>query len=261
MIPNDPSVIHEVESPNPGALSEQASAERRRLPRVSIPSEQFRLSKNGKIFAVADLSSEGMALRLLAIEDRVLFPIGAAIEGWLNIDRRKHRVTASVRNLRGDHVGCEFSALADETRSELARWLDPSELGSALRLMPNPQGFGGGMEWIWFHGRSGTEILLKVKGGEGSLEGRALENLVVVLWGEHYVEWSLEGVLTGRVRFADDRDSVHGAIRLAPEWFHPDAGLDPAKLDLAKTLVKHSKLPESWKAWVDVSRKVPVDGS
>jgi hypothetical protein len=258
MNPNDPSVIHEVESLSRGETSETSSAERRRLPRVSIPSEQFRLARNGKVFAVSDLSSEGMALRLLSLDDRLLFPVGAKIEGWLNIDRRKHRVLASVRNLRGDHVGCEFAELADETRSELARWLSPSELGGTLRLMPMPPGFGSGLEWIWFHGRSGTELLAKVSGGEGPVEARGLEKVIVVLWGEHYVEWSIAGPSTGRVRFADDRDSVEGVFRLAPEWFHADSSLDPAKMDLARTLVNHSKLPESWKSWVAGSRKVPV---
>lgn len=199
-----------------------------------------------------------MALRLLSLDDRLLFPVGAQLEGWLNIDRRKHRVTASVRHLRGDHVGCEFSELADETRIELARWLNPTELGGALRLMPTPQGLGSGLEWIWFHGRSGTELLAKVSSGDGPVESRGLEKVIVVLWGEHYVEWTAVGASTGRVRFADDRDSVQGVFRLAPEWFHADSALDPAKLDLARTLVNHSKLPESWKNWVVDSRKVSV---
>jgi len=262
MSPNDRQsmTLHEVESPGPAAgfVDEQ----RRRLPRVALTSEQFRLAANGKIFGVSDLSTGGMALRLLGVEDRALFPVGSQIDGWLNIDRRKHRVSATVRNLRGDHAGCEFVGLDAETRQALARWLDPADLGQAMKLMPTPLGMGGnGLDWIWFHGRSGTEILARVREARGAEANESLERMLVILWGAQYVEWSSDGVSTGSVRLADSPELVNGVFRLAPEWFEADATLDPAKWDLAKTLLAHSRLPEGWKRWATEPRKAQVDGS
>jgi hypothetical protein len=240
-----------VESPNRNADSEVSVDERRRLPRVSLSTEQFRLATNGKVFAVADLSRDGMAIRLLNLEDRVLFPIGSTVDGLLNLGRRKHRVFASVRNLRGDHVGCEFTSLEAEFRQELDRWLHPADLGQSLRLMPTPVGMGSGQfDWIWFHGRGGTELLAKLPQGWGDFQGQMPEKMLVVLWGAQYVEWSIStGVVTGGVRVADAHDAVQGVLRVAPEWFSPDATLDPVKLNLAKTLVNHSNLPDRWKQW------------
>ena len=264
MTPNDPHLtLQAVESHNPGPASADPDVERRRIPRVSLPSEQFRLASNGKIFAVADLSSDGMALRLLSLDDRVLFPIGASVDGWLNIDRRKHRISAAVRNIRGEYVGCEFADLGSEVQSELGRWLNPAHLGQTLRLMPTPVGFGtGSLDWVWHHGRSGTEVLVKLGDGARAPDDRTPEKMVVVLWGTHFVEWT-RGLapVSGSVKFADDRGAVQGVFRVAPELFHSDSALDPAKLNLARTLVAHSKLPEAWKAWAAETREAPENGS
>jgi hypothetical protein len=62
------------------------------------------------------------------------------------------------------------------------------------------------------------------------------------------VEWVAEdGVVTGRLRLAEDRDAIQGVFRLAPEWFERDSELDPIKLNLAKTLVLSASFPEHWK--------------
>jgi hypothetical protein len=193
-----------------------------------------------------------MAIRLLDLEERVFFPLGTKIEGWLNLDRRKHLVLASVRNIRGDHIGCEFEGLDPTIQEHLNRSLSPSELGQTLRLIPTPVGLSGGSsgenDWIWFHGRSGTEVLVKTTPLVTGQNSVGAERIVVVLWGKHYAEWdSRHGVSTGSVRLVDAQDSVQGVFRLAPEWFSPDSALDPLKLDLAKNLVQNSKLPESWK--------------
>ena len=241
-----------MESLSPAPGSEVYAGERRKLPRVSISSEQFRLSNNGKVYAVADLSPDGMALRLLDRQERVLFPLGTRVEGWLNIARKKYKITSIVRNIRGDHVGCEFHELSSEIREELLQWLDPTSLGQTLRLMPSPVGFGatgsGQFDWLWFHGRSGTEVFARVSSQNTEMDSRSICSLVVVLWGEHFVEWVAEdGVVTGRLRLAEDRDAIQGVFRLAPEWFERDSELDPIKLNLAKTLVLSASFPEHWK--------------
>ena len=264
MIPNERnSNLHQVTSQSPDLESEASNGERRRIPRVALPSEQFRLASNGKIFAVADLSFNGMALRLLASDDRVLFPIGAPIEGWLNIDRRKHRVNAVVRNIRGEYVGCEFSQIASQVHAELKRWLDPEELGQALRLMPTPVGFGGaGFEWIWHHGRSGTAVFGKMGLGIDGAQREVLERVVVVLWGTQFVEWSIgSSPSTGAVKFINEEGISQGVFRVAPEWFRADSEVDLQKFTVAKRLVDASNLPEFWKKWVQTNSEGIRNGS
>src|ERR1700751_5635223 len=104
-------------SPNLEDVSKKGGPpqERRRLPRLNLSGEQFRLSQNGKIFAVVDLSRNGMALRLLDPEDLRIFSVAAEIQGQLNISREKFPVSARVRNVRPDIVGCEFENLPAAT--------------------------------------------------------------------------------------------------------------------------------------------------
>jgi hypothetical protein len=227
---------------------------------VSLPGEQFRLTANGKVYAVVDLSLSGLALRILGVDERVLFPVGVRLEGHLNLNRRKYRVELTVKNLRGDQVGCELVRIDAELHDALEHWLSPSNLGKSLRPLPMPMGFGGARsEWIWFHGRSGTELLAQVSGSEGAL---TLERLLLVFTGTQFVEWSLpHQIISGEVRQVDAFGPMGGIFRVEPEWFHADAVLDPAKLALAETLVMSSTLPEAWKDWVSDCRKRSNHGS
>lgn len=244
-----------MKSQNHSADPGPSEGERRRLPRVNLPTEQFRLSSNGKIFGVADLSPSGMSLRLLNLEDRIHFPIGTPIQGWINVDRKKHSVSAIVRNLRGSHVGCEFTNLETQVSEELSKWLNPEDLGRSLRMMPTPVGFGGGgFDWIWYHGRSGTEVLAKVS--------QSIERIVVVLWGAYFVEWcSTHGISTGTVRLSDAQEAVNGVFHVSPEWFHSDDQHDLQKLDLAKSVLVYSKIPELWKNWIIENKEASFHGS
>lgn len=240
-----------VESPSqaPASGSEGPETERRLLPRLSLSTEQFRLSLNGKLFGVADLSQNGMALRLLLEEDRLLFPIGAELEGTLNVNRTKFKLSARVRNIRGDHVGCEFTSPGAELVEELRQWLDPQTLGATLRPMPS----GAVTDSVWYNGRSGTEVIA------WPAEGGGLSRVLVILWGREFVEWSsAEGVRTGEVKFGRERDSIQGVLRWAPEWLITDAAPESGKLNLAKTLLLSSKLPEEWKHRLQGAFVLPV---
>ncbi len=241
-------------SPEEGSSASSASQhaeplpERRLLPRLALSGEQFRLTSNGKIFGVADLSVTGMALRLLELNDRLLFPVGTHFSGMLNVNRTKHSVAAVVKNLRGDHVGCQFVNVGSELHTELRQWLDPVQLGNSLRLMPQ----GASSESIWYNGRSGTEMIVWPR-------ENALARIWIVLWGQEFVEWDhATGVRTGELKLGPERDSVQGVLRWAPEWLVPDAAPDLAKLNLAKTILLSSKLPEHWKHEVQSGLVPPV---
>ena len=236
------------ESLNHESASAEADSERRIVPRLALSSEQFRLSLNGKLFGVADLSQTGMALRLIHDEDRLLFPVGTKLDGILNVNRHKYSVGAQVRNLRGDHVGCQFISIGEDLQAELKQWLDPHSLGAALRLMPQ----GAASDSIWYNGRSGTEVIAWPS-------DTGLRRVLVILWGREFVEWDhSSGVRSGEVKFGRERDSVQGVLRWAPEWLTEDSSLDLSKLNLAKTLLLSSKLPEEWKHRLQAGLVLPV---
>src|SRR5436190_1257440 len=85
-----------------GGTDQGSGSERRRVPRLNLTKEQFRLEQNGKIFSVSDLSSNGMALRILDSEDLNLFPVGIILNGTLNLHREKFAVSARVRHIGKD---------------------------------------------------------------------------------------------------------------------------------------------------------------
>src|SRR5579885_1866861 len=133
----------------------EAGSERRRLPRVNLCGEQFRLLQNGKVYAVTDLSLEGMAFRVIEPKDLSLFTVGAEVNGTLNLHGLKYPFLARVRHERSDLVGCQFEWYGPGLERALQRHLDPSELGKELQPAPSPD-----PGTIFYHGPSGTEFTL-----------------------------------------------------------------------------------------------------
>ena len=213
-------------------------SERRRLPRLNLTAEQFRLKQNGKIFAVADLGTEGMALRVLDREDLRHFPIAAHIEGVLNLHREKHPVKAFIVHIKADLVGCRFEALVDGTRAALQRFLDPAVLGHDLKPIPSSD-----LATLWYHGPSGTDLFLW-RGVDGQYRKLALCVL------GSFVQWDVgAGISTGRAGASGERSEVRGIMRFETLMLEPDSRPDQGKLNIAKTLVLSSNLPQELKKW------------
>jgi hypothetical protein len=230
-------------SPNLEAVSDPTKnppqgQERRRLPRLNFSGEQFRLNQNGKIFAVVDLSRQGMALRVIDPEDFRVFSVGAAVQGQLNIGREKFPVNARVRNLRPDSIGCEFEALSDVTEIALKKFLDPDSLGQELRPIPS-----AGQSTLWYHGPSGTDLLLW-RGTDGQYR-----RLTLYVQGS-YIQWEADvGVTTGESSSAKERSEIQGIMRFETMILRADSSADSAKLSIAKTLLLSSNLPQDLKKW------------
>src|SRR5688500_675172 len=91
--------------------------ERRRLPRINLSGEHFRLARNGKVYSVMDLSLEGMALRVLDRDDFLIFPVASELEGTLNLRGAKHSLRGRVRHLGPEHIGCQFEGISDAALS------------------------------------------------------------------------------------------------------------------------------------------------
>jgi hypothetical protein len=214
--------------------------ERRRVPRLGVASEQFRLKQNGKIFSVADLSEDGMGLRVIDRTDICLFPVGSVIEGTLNLHRVKHPVRAQIVRLDGDHVGCRFQELSQETQAALLSFLEPAVLGRELKPIPSSAGDGG---TLWYHGPSGTDLLLW-----RSMDGQFKRFSLFTQGG--FVQWEEEtGLSTGQSENSDEQDEIRGVIRFETMLLKADEKPDPEKLSIAKKIILSSNLPQDLKGW------------
>ena len=206
--------------------------ERRHLPRLSLSSEQFKLSSNGKIFSVTDLSKKGMGLWLFDLEDLNLFTVGAYFEGALNLKREKYLVQARVRNLNSDRIGCEFENLTKSCLDSIAHFLNPATLGAELKLIPSLE-----LNTLWYHGPSGTDLLIR-RTADGECHRITLYAL------GSFVQWDEgEGLSSGRTAPTESHSEIRGIHRLETLYLDPDSTLDSEKLEIAKTVVLSSNLP------------------
>ncbi len=217
--------------------------ERRRLPRLSISGEQFRLSNNGKLFSVADLSLDGMALRIIDSNDFGIFPIAMCFEGMLNLNSEKFHIKAQVRHLRSDTVGCSFCEITDSCKELITKFLDPTTLGRELKPMPSPD---GGM--VWYHGPSATNLQLW-RGSDGQYS-----RLSVCVAG-NFIQWEASGELsTGRLKDSTERGGSrcveeYGIIKFETMMIEWDQIPDVNKLGIARKLFIGSNLPHDLRQW------------
>jgi hypothetical protein len=212
--------------------------ERRRLPRLNLGAEQFRLSSNGKVFSVIDLSIDGMALRILDRDDFILFPVASEVAGSVNLKGEKYPVKARVKRVGFDQVGFEFFELDSETRTSLDRFLDPAELGRELKPMPTSEGSA-----VWYTGSSGTDLLFW-RAADGQYRRLSLYVLGT------FIQWDRDaGLSTGKAQSSSSPSEVRGVVRFETMLLNPDEVADPGKLKIAKTLILSSNLPQDLKRW------------
>lgn len=209
--------------------------EKRLLPRLTVSHEVFRHADTGKFFAVADLSTGGMAIRVSDREDLFLFMIGAEVHGILNIRHEKFQISGKVRHLGRDLVGIEFAELPASVAHALAGYLDPVMLGQELRPVPT------GDTALLYASTSGTEVFF-----DRDPEGR-FKRVTVLLLGS-LIQWDERtGLRTGLVKNSFEESLVTGVTRLETMLFQEDFAIDPQKLNLAKRLVSSSNLSEDLK--------------
>lgn len=228
-------------SPSLEVVSEENGIERRRLPRLNVTSEVFRIESGemaGKMFSVADLSLGGLSIRLSERSEGNSFPVGSILQGTLNLRREKYPVTVKVRHLGVDLLGLEFENLAAPVRRALESFLDPAALGQELKPIPSAEA-----GTLWYHGPSGTDLILW-RGTDGQYKRLALFVL------GSFAQWEQEsGISTGRVKHSFEQSEVRGAVHLETLLLNADRKPDEGKLSIAKTLILSSNLPQDLKKW------------
>ncbi len=218
--------------------TQSSGSERRRVPRLNLTTEQFRLQKTGKIFPVADLSHDGIAIRVLDRADLLLFPVGTLVEGTLNLNREKYLVRARVRHIGTEMIGCQFEGLKPDVKKALVQVFDPVSLGKELRPIPASEN-----STVWYHAPTGTDLLFW-RASDGGYRRFAL-----FIMGS-YAQWEEEGGLTtGRANHAFESSEIRGVMRFETMLLDPDRSPDAGKLNVAKKLIMSSKLPQELRKW------------
>lgn len=220
-------------------------AERRKIFRLNLSSEQFRLAANGKIFPVSDLSAGGLALRILDPADLLHFQVGADLDGLINLRRLKYVVHGKVRSIGRDRVGCEFLNLPEETQAALRAYLDPVHLGQELKLVPAESG------QLCYYGPSGTHLFLwqDLPATADALAypgpaGTPLSRWALFMLGS-FVQWdAVTGLTTGKVNSSYEASENRGVLRFETFLLSADAKPDPGLVAVAKTLILSSNLPK-----------------
>lgn len=212
-----------------------SGSEKRLLPRLTVSHEVFRLDENGKLFAVADLSMKGMAIRIADRDDFFSFSVGAEVRGILNLRREKFPIQARVRHLGRELVGLEFETLPSSIEHALARLLDPATLGADLRPVPTEDGS------ILFAASSGTEVLF------GQIGAGNFQRVTVMMLGTLVIWDAKSGLRTGTVTNSYEQSFVNGVTRMETLLFDEDRAIDPQKLNLAKAMISSSNLSEELK--------------
>lgn len=226
-------------SPNLALISNHVP-EKRRIPRLNLTREQFRLGRNGKIFAVVDLSIGGMALKMIEQEDFSLFPVGTRFEGTLNLSREKFPVSCEVRHIGREAIGCQFVDLPKQTHQAIEAFFNPERLGAELAPLPSDE---EGL--LWYHGPTGADLLLR-RGMDGQFY-----RITLYLFGS-FVQWEdTHGLTTGKVSSSHEKSEDHGLMRLETMLLSADDKLDLSKLKIAKTVIMSSNLPQDLKRWCE----------
>jgi hypothetical protein len=169
--------------------------ELRSVPRFPIPREKmkFRFPQGERVFAVRDISRNGIGIGLLEFTDSLLFPKDYRCEGELKLPDGVINLSLRVTRVNGWSVGFVFESADSAFEERIASFLDPIMVARSLRLMDQasaPEAFLRGLS-VWYHGEPEMDLYLWESGGVGPQ--RAL-----FCFGERFWEWREEqGAATG----------------------------------------------------------------
>lgn len=218
--------------------SDKKSSERRRVPRLFLTCEQFRLNETGKVYSVVDLSEDGLALRVLSKDDLVLFSIGRTLSGTLNLNGAKYILQMDVRSVRSDLVGCKFKEIENSAKRAIVSFLDPASIGKALKAIPSNSNV------LWFSAPPATDLMIEL-GNDSDFMRFSL-----YVFG-NLIQWDAErGLVTGRTSPSEQASEIRGAVRFETLLFESDEKVDETKLKLAIKVILNSKIEKNMKTWI-----------
>ena len=221
--------------PTPVVESHQ---ERRRLPRLALASEQFRLTRGGKIFLVQDLSIAGLGLRLLDSIDQILFALGSTVEGTLKLQDQRLTIQAKVTHTNAHQIGLQILGLSQSQRSTLEAFLNPTYLAKFMIPLPPSQGAAA-----WYHGPMDTSLLVW-KDSDGKFERFSLSLLGGLVQSDANHQTS-----TGRFLSGHEPVECRGVVEFETRTIEFDCSPSELQMGVAKSFFLSSNLPQDLVSW------------
>lgn len=208
--------------------------ERRKHPRFLLSREQFREIKTGRIFAVYDLSANGLSIK---VEDHCWEP-GNVIQGVLNLHPDSIEVYPRLIGYHGDRAALKFEALSTYSKSVLDRALSPRRLGSSLCLIREKLPIVD----YWYHGVCNTDLLLRLNTRGDISKVELFFSNFYWNWAEH-INKSATGVCqsVGREQ-REDLLLAEEPVMLEDIDINMDARVDREKTRWAKGIVEAAPL-------------------
>lgn len=172
--------------------------EQRMVPRFPLPKEQIKFflpDGEHKVFAIRDLSSNGLGISLLEPGEVLLFPVGQEYQAEIKFDQSSEIVPLIVRRSAAWSIGFEFINPNADLMARIESFLNPLMIGKSLKKVSldlNPEVAAYGLS-AWYHGANATDLYFwsDTRGG--------VERVLLCV-GNRFAEWNTEnGLRSGQM--------------------------------------------------------------
>lgn len=207
----------------------QSSSEKRRLPRFHITPCQFMEATLHKTFAVQDISTGGMAFRLVDRTDVPHFAVGTKHKGMIKVEGLKTECEVQVRFVKGSLIGAEWVLPSRELIEHLDHISGSEVLGEHLKEYPLTE-VGG---TVWYHNPIGVDLLFY------KLDHPTEFQRWTLYIHQSFVQWDRQDEMqTGRTVAEDEEGYAHGLVQLETRMIEFDATPDQRLVDNARLILE-----------------------
>ncbi len=210
--------------------SHNAPEEQRLVPRFPLPKEQAKFffddfadleessGLKGKIFAIRDISANGIGIGLLEVGEALLFPVGTFCRAELKLGNTLVSVRLKVARINAWSIGFVFVDIEQTSKDLIQRFIHPLRVAKSMKSVSVhdlTSTFATGVS-TWYHGESATDLYFW-------RDARGGVNRVLLSMGKNFWEWSDQAVGPNRVRtgtmdfLEDDRAEFHYHPHLSAE--------------------------------------------
>ncbi len=210
--------------------SHGAPEEQRLVPRFPLPKEQAKFffegfadlndesSATAKVFAIRDISANGIGIGLLEVGEALLFPVGSFCRVEIKLAGELISMRLKVARINAWSIGFVFGDLAEEAKEKILRFIHPLRVAKSMKpvnVNEIASSFASGVS-TWFHGESATDLYFW-RNARGGVEK------VLLCMGKNFWQWDEmapagEKLRTGTIDFlGNDRAELSYHPRASEE--------------------------------------------
>ena len=209
------------------ALLKKSERTIRSLPRINLTHYQFMLKITKKIFAINDIHTKGLSIRILDYKDIEHFSVGRKLKGILKTDKGKFNIEILVIRIQNDIIGSEIINISKELKKILEEELKLSVIAKKMIRLPERDGF------LRLHSHTGVDFLLWHD------EKLIINQFLVFLFGE-YLVWK-KGFLveTGKFKNVSSKSRIRGVFSIDDILFYSDKKINDGVIKEVLTLISN----------------------